>query len=163
MQTEVFKPFELDSSTVTWILGLVIVFVLLGLWSTLSRRSGGNPFSLKAKNLFLTVRLWPQGEPSDRQQVDQAHLTALSPRSLTFVSSRYFDRGSKLQLGVETLPGFPEGGSPLEVEVTKADVMRGEKDTFVIHAKVLAESPAEASEWKRFLEQLGRSGRMQHA
>lgn len=155
MQTELLtspNPLGSDADATTWLLGLVFVFVALGVWSSFSRMRGGGAFGLKAKNLFLTVKA--QGEY-------MVHIVSMSPSHLTFVSPKYVARGDKVRLDVQTLPGFPEGGLPLNVEVTRAHAMRAEKDTFVVSAKVPS---AEGEQGLvRFLEQLSRPGRLSHA
>ena len=64
---------------------------------------------------------------------------------------------------IEGVPGFPEGDASLDLEVTHARVMRGEKDSFVITAKLAGDSAVERTEVRRFLEQLTRPGRLSHA
>lgn len=153
MQTELLTPIGLDADATTWLLGLVAVFVVLGLWSTFGRMRGGGSLGLKARNLFLTVKA--QGEY-------QVHILTLAPKHVTFVSPRFAAKGEKIRLDVQALPGFPEGAGPLEVEVTRTHPMRGERDSFVVAAKV----PAAAKEEKQlvlFLEQLTRPGRLSHA
>jgi hypothetical protein len=154
MQTEVLTPIGLDADATNWLLGLVFVFVALGFWSSFGRLRAGGSLGLKAKNLFLTVRA--QGDY-------QVHIITLAPRHMTFVSPRFLAKGEKLRLDVQTLPGFPEGAGPLEVEVTRAHKMRGESDSFVVTAKVQAASPRGESQLVRFLEQLTRPGRLSHA
>ncbi len=154
MQTEVLTHMGPETDATTWMLGLVFIFVVLGFWATFGRMRGGGSLGLKARNLFLTVKA--QGEY-------QVHIITLSPRHLTFVSPRFLAKGEKVRLDVQTLPGFPEGAGPLEVEVTRAHVMRGQADSFVVTAQVPSASVKGEPQLVRFLEQLTRPGRLAHA
>ncbi len=154
MQTEVLTPVGLDVDATTWMLGLVFIFVALGFWSTFGRMRGGGSLGLKARDLFLTVRA--QGDY-------QVHITTMTPRRLTFVSPRFLAKGEKVRLDIQTLPGFPEGAGPLEVEVTRAHVMRDQADSFVVTAHVSSASVKGEPQLVRFLEQLTRPGRLSHA
>lgn len=162
MQTEVTQ-FGLDPTTTSWIVGLAIFFVLMGVWSSFGRLRAGGSMTLKAKNVFLTVKLWTLGEQDSKAQGHQAHILALDPRHVTFVSSRYIGKGEKIRLGLESLPGYPEDGLPVEAEVQRARPMRGEADSFVITARFGEMSPQKKVPLVRYLEQLTRPGKLAQA
>lgn len=115
---------------------LVVGVVVLGLWSSATRRGSGSLMKLaagpSADNLFLGVKFHLGNKETEDHL---GYIRALRLRSAALVSPINLRRGDAVKLVMSSLPGFPASELVIPCTVTGVVSMGGEPESFLVQVR----------------------------
>jgi hypothetical protein len=116
-------------------MALLGAFILLGLWTTLSRAGIGQlvrPGGPRLRDLFLAVRFRSGKTNGDAGTEQTGYIRALDLHSALLVSSRPLRRGANVTLSLGSLPGFPQDSTDIPGHVLSSRAVGGEPETHLV-------------------------------